>query len=86
MDLEKNVHIPELYDLNHRNDNELHRGYDYKNNVLKRSLSRQLFKNNITNGFLLRLQDMVALMIDSNVILRNFFNYNVSKYYDKHNN
>ena len=86
MDLERNVRIPELYDLHHFHDNELHQGYDYKNNILKRTLSKQLFKNDITNNFLLKLQDMVALMVDSNVILRNWFNHNVTKYYDKHNN
>ena len=85
-DLEKNAHIPELYDLNHRHDNNLNQGYNYKDNLLKNSLSRQLFDNDITNGFLLRLQDLIVLTVDSNVILRNWFNHTVSKYYDKHNN
>jgi hypothetical protein len=85
-DLEKGVHIPELYDLNHRHDNNLNRGYNYKDNVLKNSLSRPLFDNDITNGFLLRLQNLIVLTIDSNVILRNWFNYTVSKYDDKQSN
>jgi hypothetical protein len=86
MNLERNLHIPELYDLSHRNDNEIHLGYDYKNNVLTNSISKQLFKNDITNGFLLNLQQMVVHMIDSNVILRNWFNFTVNKYYDRYNN
>lgn len=85
-DLEKNVHIPELYDLNHRHDNNLNRGYNYKDNILKNSLSRPLFNNDITNTFLLKLQELIVLTIDSNVITRNWFNHTVSKYYDKHNN
>lgn len=85
-DLEKNVHIPELYDLNHRHDNNLNQGYNYKDNLLKNSLSKQLFENDITNGFLLRLQNLIVLTVDSNLILRNWFNHTVSKYYDKHNN
>lgn len=85
-DLEKNVHIPELYDLNHRHDNNLNQGYNYKDNLLKNSLSKPLFENDITNGFLLRLQSLIVLTVDSNVILRNWFNHTVSKYYDKHNN
>lgn len=85
-DLEKNVHIPELYDLNHRHDNNLNQGYNYKDNVLKNSLSKTLFQNDITNNFLLLLQSLIALNIDSNVITRNWFNHTVSKYYDKHNN
>jgi len=85
-DLEKGVHIPELYDLNHRHDNNLNRGYNYKDNLLKNSLSRPLFDNDITNGFLLRLQSLIVLTVDSNVILRNWFNYTVSKYDDKQSN
>jgi len=85
-DLEKSVHISELYDLNHRHDNNLNKGYNYKDNVLKDSLSNRLFDNDITNGFLLKLQELIVLTIDSNVITRNWFNYTVSKYYDKHNN
>ncbi len=85
-DLEKNVHIPELYDLNHRHDNNLNISYDYKENILKDSLSKQLFKNDITNNFLLKFQEVIALSIDSNVITRNWFNHTINKYYDKHNN
>ena len=85
-DLEKNVHIPELYDLNHRHDNNLNQGYNYKDNVLKDSLSKPLFQNDITNSFLLKLQELIALNIDSNVITRNWFNHTVSKWYTHHNN
>lgn len=86
MELERRVHIPELYDLKHRRDNELHQGYDYRNNILKKTLSRSLFKNDKTNGFLLNLEEMIAHMIDSNVLLRNWFTNSVSKYYTRHNN
>jgi hypothetical protein len=85
-DLEKGVHIPELYDLNHRHDNNLNQGYNYKENLLKDSLSKQLFQNDITNSFLLKLQDLIVLTVDSNVITRNWFNHTISKYYDKHSN
>lgn len=85
-DLEKSVHISELYDLNHRHDNNLNAGYNYKDNLLKNSLSKTLFQNDISNGFLLKLQEIIVLTVDSNVILRNWFNFAVSKYYDKHNN
>jgi hypothetical protein len=86
MNLEKYSYISELYDIEHRNDSNIHIGYDYQNNILKNTLSKQLFKNNNTNTFILKLQDMVALMFQSKVILRNWFNYTVNKYYDKHNN
>lgn len=85
-DLEKGLHISELYDLNHFNDKELHVGYNYQDNILKNGLSKQLFKNDKTNGFLLNLQEMVVCMVQSNLILRNYFSFTVSKYYDKHPN
>jgi len=84
--LEKGVHIPELYDLNHRHDNELYNAETYKDRILERSLSKNIYQNNKTAGFLDLLQPMVVTMITSNVILRNWFNWTVSKYYDRHNN
>ena len=84
--LEKNVHIAELYDLNHRHDNELHNAETYKENILEKSLSKNLYQNDIFAGFLNKLQPMVVQMISSNVILRNWFNWTTSKYYDRHNN
>jgi hypothetical protein len=84
--LEKGVHIPELYDLNHRHDKELYNAENYKDKILERSLSKNIYQNNKTAGFLDKLQPMVVQMITSNVILRNWFNWTVSKYYDRHNN
>ena len=85
-DLEKGVHIPELYDLQHRNDKELHNATTYKENVIGRSVSNRLFENDKTAGFLDRLQPMVAEMISSTAVIRNWFNWTVSKYYDRHSN
>ena len=83
---EKNVHISELYDLNHRHDKELHNAETYKDRILEKSLSKNIYQNDKTAGFLDKLQPMVVQMISSNVILRNWFNWTVSKYYDRHNN
>jgi len=84
--LEKEVHIPELYELNHRHDKELHNAETYKERILERSLSKNIYQNDKTAGFLDLLQPMVVQMINGNVILRNWFNWTVSKYYDRHNN
>ena len=86
MDLEKGLHIPELYDLMHRNDDEIHPPFDYKDKVLSNSLSKQIYKNETTGTFLDMFQDLIVHMIDSNVITRNWFNPAVSKYYSRHNN
>jgi len=84
--LEKSVHIPELYELNHRHDIELHNAVTYKEKILEKSLSKNIYQNDKTAGFLDRLQPMVVQMINGNVILRNWFNWTVSKYYDRHSN
>ena len=83
---EKNVHIPELYELNHRHDKELHNAETYKEKILERYLSKNIYQNDKTAGFLDLLQPMVVQMINSNVILRNWTNWTTSKYYDRHNN
>lgn len=84
--LDRKSHISELYDLSHKNDKEIHIGYDYKNNLLKNSLSKQLFKNDDLYKFLNHIQSMMVCMFESNMILRNWFNHNVPKWYDRHVN
>jgi len=84
--LENNVHIDELYTLSHRHDNELHNAVDYKTNLLQNSLSRNIYKNDNVNGFLNFLQPMVTHMIVTTSFIRNYYNWTVSKYYDRHSN
>jgi len=84
--LEKDTQINELYDLHHFNDNFSNIPNNFRDNILKNSLSKQLFKNDINNEFLLYLQKIIVTLLDSSIIIRNWFNFNVSKYYDKHIN
>jgi len=84
--LENDVHINELYILMHRHDNELHNATTYKTKLLEKSLSKPLYKNDDMNGFLDLLQPMVVHMVTANSLIRNWFNWTVSKYYDRHNN
>jgi hypothetical protein len=84
--LEKDTQINELYDLHHFNDNFSNIPNNFRYNILKNSLSKQLFKNDINNEFLLYLQKIIVTLLDSSIIIRNWFNFNVSKYYDKHIN
>lgn len=84
--LERSVHIPELYDLNHRHDNELYNAENYKDKLLEKTISKNIYQNENIAGFLDMLQPMVTTMINGNVILRNWFNWGVSKYYDRHSN
>lgn len=84
--LENDVHINELYILSHRHDNELHNAVEYKTSLLQNSIPRVVYNNNKTKGFLDLLQPMIVHMITSNVILRNWMNFTVNKFYDRHSN
>ena len=84
--IEKEKNIKELYDLEHRNDSLKNTGADYENNMLERSVSGYLLHNDNIYDFLGWLQKMSSWLLETNLILRNFWNYNVDKYYNKHNN
>ena len=84
--IEKKAHITELYDLKHKNDSIENDGYDYENNLLKKTLSNTMFGNKKMNYFLPLLQQNLVWMIDSVLPIRNWWNFTVDKYYDKHNN
>ena len=84
--IEEKTHIRETYKLNHRNDKLLHTGYDYENNLFSNLLSSILLSNNNLSVFLKLLEKQAIWLIDSTLPIRNFYNYTVSKYYNKHNN
>jgi len=84
--IEKNKHIPELYELKHRHDNLLHTGSNYQEDLLKHTLSNVMFSNPILSNFLLLIQNNITHLIESNLVIRNLFNYTVDKYYNKHDN
>lgn len=84
--IENDVHINELYILSHRRDKELHNATTYKTDLISKSISPNLFKNNNMFGFLNLLQPMVYHMIASNSLIRNWLNFSVNKYYDRYNN
>jgi len=77
--------IPEINYMKHRNDTDT-AFVDYQKTILTNSLSSYLFNNNLLNGFILKLQPLVALMFDQFNIIKNFKNYQVHKYYYKHKN
>lgn len=84
--LQENKHIKENWYINHRNDNLKHTGFDYENNLYNRLFSSLMFDNPTLKQFMLKLQQMSVLMLESNLIVRNFWNYTIDKYYNKHHN
>ncbi len=72
--------LPELYFIRHRhNDNNI--SFDYENNILNKSLSPYMYKNDLMANFLDRLQPIVSLLFDNFNIIKNLKNYNVDKYH-----
>jgi hypothetical protein len=83
--IEKDMQIKELYELKHMNDN-INSGFDYEEGLLRTTFSTVMFQNDTTNTFLNKLKSLFIYSIESNLVARNWFNYTVSKYYNKHNN
>jgi hypothetical protein len=83
--IEKDMQIKELYDLKHINDN-IKSGFDYEDGLIKNSFSNVMFKNEMTYNFLNKIKDLLIYSIESNLIVRNWFNYTVNKFENRHNN
>jgi hypothetical protein len=83
--IEKDMQIKELYELKHMND-KIESGFDYEEGLLRTTFSNVMFQNDTTNTFLNKLKSLLIYSIESNLVARNWFNYTVSKYYNKHNN
>jgi len=83
--IEKDLQIKELYELKHMNDN-IESGFDYEDGLIRTTFSNVMFKNQMTWDFINKLKSLFIYMIESNLIARNWFNYTVNQYYNKHNN
>jgi hypothetical protein len=83
--IEKDSQIKELYELKHMND-QIESGFDYEENLIKNSFSNVMFQNEMTFSFLTKIKSLLIYTIESNLVARNWFNYTVHKYYNKHNN
>jgi len=71
--------LPELNHLRHRHDDD--KSYiKYDENILDRSLSPYIYRNDLMNGFLKRLQRLAALLFDHMNVVKNLKNYMVDKY------
>jgi len=84
--IERESQIKELYDLKHRKDEELHTHFDWENNMMEKMVSKHLFNNPQMIDFLSKYQKLLVWIYESNVIVRNFYNYTCGKYWNKYNN
>lgn len=83
--IEKDLQIKELYELKHIND-DIKSGYDYEDGLIKNSFSNVMLQNKMTYNFLNKIKDLLIYSIESNLIVRNWFNYTVNKFENRHNN
>lgn len=84
--IQKNKHIKENWYINHRNDNLKHTGFNYEEKLYSRLFSGIMFDNPILKEFMLKLQKMSVLMLESTLVIRNFWNYTIDRYSNKHSN
>ena len=82
--LQRQQQIPELYFLKTRFNNNPNRHFAWEDNILKRTLSPHMFNNPQMQHYLLQLEQLVSLLIESVNIVRNYFNISVDKYYNDH--
>lgn len=83
MSLRKDKEIKELYELKHRYDN-YQTGFNYFDNILKKSLSPFLYENETLRNYLLKLEPIMAHFFDQVNIIRNWRNWYVDKYKNDH--
>lgn len=83
--IERESEIKELYDLKHKNDNEIHTHFDYEKNLITKMFPKYVYQNNNMYNFIQKMKDQWIWMIESVLPIKNIFNYTVNKYYNKHN-
>lgn len=82
--IEKNNQIPEMYNIRHKHDKFNNEGYNYVDNMLKRSTSSALWNNDNMNEFLTSLNDLQVILTDTVLPTRNIFYSSLDKYYNGH--
>lgn len=80
--LKQNSEIPELFYLKSKWDDNPNKHYPWEDNILKKTVSPNTFNNGNMKDYLLQLEDLVSLMLESVNIVRNYLNIAVDKYYN----
>lgn len=84
--IERESQIKELYDLKHRNDDEIHTHFDYETYFIRKSFSKYIYRNDKMFNFLEYMKGLFIWMIESTLPIKNMYNYSVHKYYNRHSN
>ena len=84
--IERESQIKELFDLKHRKDNEINQHFDYENELMNKMMPEYARRNNTVNEFIIRIQKLFVWGIETQLTIRNFYNFSVSRYYNRHPN
>ena len=76
--------IPEMYNIRHKHDNITNDGFNYSDNMLIKTLSPVLYKNDNMDMFLTKLNSMIVTMVESVLPTRNIFYFTHNKYFNGH--
>ena len=68
-----------IYDIQDSFNDNLYNGFEYKNQILKRTLSNVIYKDPIKEGILYYFERVIYGLVESTKEIKNFFNYTVKK-------
>ena len=68
-----------LYDIRDSFNDNLYNGFEYKHQILKKSLSNVIYRDPVKEGILNYFQRVVFGLIESTKQIKNFVNYTVKK-------
>lgn len=68
-----------IYDIMNSFNDNLYNGFDYQDQILRRSLSNVIYKDPVKEGILNYFQRVVYGLIESTKEIKNFFNYTVNR-------
>ena len=74
--------LPEIHFIKHLHDDD-YKYVKYDETILDKSLSPHIFLNDNMNGWLKKMQPLVAILFDQMNVMKNFKNYIVDKYHYK---
>jgi hypothetical protein len=68
-----------IYDIRDSFNDNLPNGFDYKGQILKKTLSNVIFRDPVKEGILNYFERVVYGLVESTKQIKNFFNYTVNK-------
>lgn len=69
--------------MKHINNNTVN--MDYENKLITKLLSNMSFKNSFMSEYLYKIEKLFIISLESNLIVKNWFNYTKDKYDDNNN-